>query len=56
MMDLLATYGHYTCFAPSNDAVDAFLKSRGFSSVSQLTDADCDTIARTHLGGPAQQG
>jgi len=49
MMDLLATYGHYTCFAPSNDAVDAFLKGRGFSSVSQLTDADCDTIARTHL-------
>ena len=49
MMDLLATYGHYTCFAPSNDAVDKFLQSRGFNSVSQLTDADCDTIARTHL-------
>ena len=49
MMDLLATYGHYTCFAPSNDAVDKFLKSRGLSSVSQLSDADCDTIARTHL-------
>ena len=49
MMDLLATYGHYTCFAPSNDAVNKFLQSRGFSSVSQLTDADCDTIARTHL-------
>ena len=49
MMDLLATYGHYTCFAPSNEAVDKFLKSRGLSSVSQLSDADCDTIARTHL-------
>ena len=49
MMDLLATYGHYTCFAPSNDAVDKFLQGRGFSSVSQLSDADCDTIARTHL-------
>ena len=49
MMDLLATYGHYTCFAPSNDAVDKYLQSRGFSSVSQLSDADCDTIARTHL-------
>ena len=49
MMDLLATYGHYTCFAPSNDAVDAFLKGRGLNSVSQLSDADCDTIARTHL-------
>lgn len=49
MMDLLATYGHYTCFAPSNDAVDEYLKGRGFSSVSQLTNEDCDTIARTHL-------
>ena len=49
LMDLLATYGHYTCFAPSNDAVDKYLQSRGLSSVSQLSDAECDTIARTHL-------
>ena len=49
LMNLLATYGHYTCFAPSNDAVDKYLQSRGLSSVSQLSDADCDTIARTHL-------
>ena len=34
LMDLLATYGHYTCFAPSNDAVDKYLQNRGFSSVS----------------------
>ena len=49
MMDLLSTYGHYTCFAPNNDAVNKFLQNRGLSSVSQLSDADCDTIARTHL-------
>ena len=49
LMSLLASYGHYTCFAPSNDAVDIFLRGRGLSSVSQLSDADCDTIARTHL-------
>ena len=49
LMDLLATYGHYTCFAPNNEAVDRFLQGRGLSSVSQLSDADCDTIARTHL-------
>ena len=48
-MDLLATYGHYTCFAPSNDAINTFLQKRGLNSVSQLSDADCDTIARTHL-------
>ena len=49
LMSLLASYGHYTCFAPSNDAVDKYLRGRGLSSVSQLSDADCDTIARTHL-------
>ena len=49
LMDLLATYGQYTCFLPSNEAVQNYLKERGLSSLSQLSDADCDTIARTHL-------
>ena len=49
LMDLLATYGQYTCFLPSNDAVDTYLHERGLQSIDQLTDADCDTIARTHL-------
>ena len=49
LMSLLASYGHYTCFAPSNDAIDKYLRERGLNSVSQLSDADCDTIARTHL-------
>jgi uncharacterized surface protein with fasciclin (FAS1) repeats len=49
LMDLLSSYGHYTCFAPSNSAVDAFLRNQGKSSVGDLSDADCDTIARTHL-------
>ncbi len=49
LMDLLATYGHYTCFVPSNDAIAEFLQGRGLQSIDQLSDADCDTIARTHL-------
>ena len=49
MMDLLATYGHYTCFVPDNNAVNAYLQSRGMSSVNDLTVADCDTLARTHM-------
>jgi uncharacterized surface protein with fasciclin (FAS1) repeats len=49
LMDLLSTYGSYTCFLPDNDAVDEYLKKRGLQSVDQLSDADCDTIARTHL-------
>ena len=49
LMDLLASYGHYTCFAPTNDAIEAYLAENGLSSIDQLTDEDCDTIARTHL-------
>ena len=49
LMDLLSTYGHYTCFVPSNEAFDVYLSKRGLTSVDQLSNADCDTIARTHL-------
>ena len=49
LMGLLATYGHYTCFVPSNEAVDKYLRGKGLQSVSQLTVEECDTIARTHL-------
>lgn len=49
MMNLLSTYGSYTCFAPNNDAVDRYLANHGLRSIDDLTDADCDTIARTHL-------
>ena len=49
LMDLLSTYGHYTCLLPSDDAMNAFLQKKGLSSVDQLNDADCDTLARTHL-------
>ena len=49
LMDLLSTYGKYTCFLPSNDAVDEYLRNRGMQSVDELSDADCDTIARTHI-------
>lgn len=49
LMDLISTYGHYTCLLPSDDAMNVFLQKKGLSSVDQLSDADCDTIARTHL-------
>ena len=43
--DLLATYGSYTVFAPTNDAVQEYLKSKGYKSVSELPKEECDTIA-----------
>lgn len=51
MMDLLSAYGHYTCFAPTNEAFQRYYEKRGIRSIDDLTDADCDTIARTHLVG-----
>lgn len=49
LFEPLSVYGHYTCFAPHNDAFDVYLAERGLTSIDELTDADCDTIARTHL-------
>lgn len=48
LMKQLSAYGHYTCFCPDNEAVQAFLSSKG-RTLEGLTDAECDTIARTHL-------
>ena len=48
-MGLLSSYGEYTCFAPTNAAVEELLKSRGMSSVSDLSFLECDSIARSHL-------
>ncbi len=49
MMTLLGTYGAYTVFAPTNEAFDKYLAGKGLTSVEELTDADCDTITRTHI-------
>lgn len=46
---MMATYGTYTCFAPTNQAIDAYLKERGFTSVDQLTKEECDTLSWNHL-------
>ncbi len=49
LMDLIATYGLYTCFAPDNEAVDTYLREHGYSSVNDIPYDICDTIARTHM-------
>lgn len=51
LMDLLSTYGHYTCFLPSNEAFNAYFQQQGISTVDDLSLGMCDTIARTHLVG-----
>lgn len=46
---MMATYGTYTCLAPNNAAMDAYLRSKGLTSVDQLSKADCDTLAWNHV-------
>ena len=47
--ELLAAYGNYTCFAPTNDAFAIYLAERGKTSVEELTDEECDTISYGHV-------
>lgn len=49
LMDQLSAYGEYTCFAPTNEAVNAYMTKKGYSSVAEIPVEVCDTIARTHL-------
>ena len=45
LVDLLGTYGSYTVFAPTNDAIAKYLKGIGKNSIDELSKEDCDTIA-----------
>lgn len=49
IFEYLSAYGSYTCFAPTNTAIDAYLTENGLHSISELTDSVCDTIAYNHL-------
>ena len=54
---MLSTYGTYssaglllyTVYAPTNEAIQNYVRSEGFSSIDQISDESCDTIARTHI-------
>ncbi|MBP8776379.1 MAG: fasciclin domain-containing protein [Bacteroidaceae bacterium] len=48
MAALLSTYGSFTCFAPDNEAMEAYLKKKGLTSVDQITDSAVNVIARMH--------
>lgn len=49
LYDLLSIYGSYTCFAPTNSAINTYLREHGLNSISELSDSICDTIAYNHL-------
>ena len=45
----MATYGEYTCFAPTNQAVENYLVEKDYECVESIPKLVCDTIALTHL-------
>jgi len=46
---LMTTYGRYTLFAPTNEAIADFLKTNGYRSVDDIPQGVCDSLARTHI-------
>lgn len=48
LMKQLSAYGHYTCFCPNNEAMSRYLAEKN-KTLEGLTQAECDTLARTHL-------
>ena len=48
-LSMLKTYGHYTVFAPTNDAIQLYLKENGYPTIDAIPNDKCDTLARTHI-------
>jgi len=46
---LLYSYGEYTCFAPTNDAMEAFYRSQNKQSLDDFSAADLQRMAYDHL-------
>lgn len=46
---LLSTYGEFTLFAPTNDAISRYVQNGGYASVDAIPTTTCDTLARTHI-------
>lgn len=46
---MLSTYGTFTVFAPTNEAIDKYLNENHFASVDEIPLVQCDTIARSHI-------
>ncbi|MBQ7513800.1 MAG: fasciclin domain-containing protein [Prevotella sp.] len=46
---MMATYGTYTCFAPTNTAIESYLREHGYKTVADLSKAECDTLSWNHI-------
>src|SRR4051812_5868164 len=43
------TYGTYTLFAPTDDAIDLYLKQKNIASVDQVSEAELNEMIQFHL-------
>ena len=48
-LSTLKTYGHYTVFVPTNEAIQIYLRENGYPSLSALSLEMCDTLSRVHI-------
>ncbi len=46
---MMATYGTYTCFAPTNTAIESYLHEHGYKTVADLSKEECDTLSWNHI-------
>ena len=46
---LLSTYGEFTVFAPTDEALERYLRTTGYGAIDNIPQAVCDTLARTHI-------
>jgi uncharacterized surface protein with fasciclin (FAS1) repeats len=48
-LSFLKAYGTYTCFAPTNEAVSAYILDQGKSSIDDFTEEELKTLVRYHV-------
>lgn len=48
-MSMLKTYGEFTVFAPTNEALETYLTEKGYKTLDEVPEDVCDTIARQHI-------
>ncbi|OQP52861.1 hypothetical protein A4H97_24515 [Niastella yeongjuensis] len=45
----MSTYGTYTLFAPTDDAIDAYLKQKNIASIDQISETEVREMIQFHL-------
>lgn len=46
---MLHAYGTYTCFIPTNEAIDAYIEKQGASSWDDLSETDLENFIKFHI-------